>query len=79
MERNASMTNEWTPQSVRDLLPDVTVEYPDGTRGTAMVSGRYEQFLTLRPLSDFRAGYSLGEVAAETVAHCLNEDRPVLV
>lgn len=73
------MTNEWTPQSVRDLLPDVSVEYPDGTRGTAMVSGRHEQFLTLRPLSNFRAGYSLGEVSDETVAHCLNEDRPVLV
>jgi hypothetical protein len=69
----------WTPQLVRQLLPDVPVQFEDGSTGNAMTSGRLNQFLTLRQVDGVVAGTLLGEVTDVTVARCLNENRPVKI
>jgi hypothetical protein len=69
----------WTPESVREHLPDVTVKmngkvYPAMVRGHSMRFAGVTIILSEHPwtlLPQF-------EVAWSTVAHCLNADQPIL-
>jgi hypothetical protein len=63
-------SSEWTPARVKDELPEVRVQMPNGELCMMRVSGRLMQFAQV---SDDR-GRSI-PFAWPTIAHCLNTGR----
>lgn len=82
---------QWTPERVRDELPDVLYEYKRGekiTRGMAAVTGRRNVYATVRPRTYFGPGNVELELPVEAqgcefgwaaVAYCLNNNKPVII
>ena len=69
----AQETKVWTAARVRDELPDVKIDF-NGRIYPAIVRGRLCEFAgVIVPETGLRC-----DVAWETVAHCLNANRPIL-
>jgi hypothetical protein len=65
----------WTPDRVRDELPDVTVRFAGGLMRTGRVGGRRLPFARVT-CTGMLGGV---EVAWKTIADCLNSDTPILI
>ena len=67
----------WTTGRVKDYLPDVSVVTQQGV-STAQMSGRKNAFASIWPgrCAQFPDGV---EVSWQTVADCLNADKPIRI
>ena len=61
----------WTKERVRRELPDIQVRHTNGEVRTGFITGRDNLFGTVAPV--------MVEVSWATLAHCLNQNRPVRI
>ena len=65
---------KWNEETVKELLPDIQVMLPDGEIVRCQIGGRLLPFAGVY-------GYKCINVQAawDTIAHCLNNDRPLRI
>ena len=68
----------WTTQRVKEYLPDVSVLAEGRGISTAQMSGRKNAFASIWPgrCAQFPDGI---EVSWQTIADCLNADKPIRI
>ena len=68
----------WTPEKVKDDLPNVKVKFPDGHTMLAMVSGRKLKFAGLH-VRLHEQWLTAGRCSWETLARVLNNGSEVIL
>lgn len=66
----------WTVEKVKEYMPNISVKLGDGTIVKGYITGRKPQFAIVKIW--IHNTWMTIEVAWGTIAHCLNNDKPIL-